>query len=92
MDWHIEFTRTAEKHMRKLSRQAQTDILDYLRERVRPAADARQLGKALHGDKQGLWRYRVGDYRIICNIEDQSRKVVVLAIGHRKDVYRRNRN
>ncbi|MGH9343249.1 MAG: type II toxin-antitoxin system RelE family toxin [Terriglobia bacterium] len=71
-----------------LSRQAQTAIIGFLRERVQPAEDARQLGKALHGDKQGLWRYRVGDYRIICDVRNSDQQVVVLAIGHRKDVYR----
>lgn len=88
MAWRIEFTRTAEKQIGKLGRQAQTSILSYLRERVQAAANARQLGKMLQGDKQGLWRYRVGDYRIICDIQDSSLKVVVLAIGHRKEIYR----
>ncbi|MGH9453597.1 MAG: type II toxin-antitoxin system RelE family toxin [Terriglobia bacterium] len=88
MAWHIEFSRTAEKQIGKLGRQAQTSILSYLREKVQPAANARQFGKMLHGDKQGLWRYRVGDYRIICNILDSRLKVVVLAIGHRKEIYR----
>ena len=88
MAWHIEFSRTAERQIRKLSRQAQADITAYLRERVQPAESARQFGKMLHGDKQGLWRYRVGDYRLICDVRDADRTVEVLAIGHRKDVYR----
>ena len=88
MAWDIEFSRTAERQIGKLSRQAQADITGYLRERVHPAESARQFGKMLHGDKQGLWRYRVGDYRLICDIQDAPRKVVVLAIGHRKEVYR----
>jgi mRNA interferase RelE/StbE len=86
--WHIEFSRTAEKHIRKLSRQAQVDITDYLRERVQPSESARQFGKMLHGDKQGLWRYRVGDCRLIGDVRDSDHTVVVLAIGHRKGVYR----
>ncbi|MGH9396628.1 MAG: type II toxin-antitoxin system RelE family toxin [Terriglobia bacterium] len=88
MAWHIEFTRTAEKQIGKLEPQAQTSVLSYLRERVQPAVNARQFGKMLHGDKQGLWRFRVGDYRIICDIPDQGRRVIVLTIGHRKEVYR----
>jgi mRNA interferase RelE/StbE len=86
--WRIEFSRTAERRLRKLGRQAQADIIDYLRQRIEPADSARQFGKMLHGDKQGLWRYRVGDYRIICDVRDADRMVEVLAIGHRKDVYR----
>jgi mRNA interferase RelE/StbE len=86
--WRIEFTRTAEKHIQKLSREAQANILKYLRECVGSAANARQFRKMLHGDKQGLWRYRVGDYRIICDVRDQDLEVRVLAIGHRKEVYR----
>jgi mRNA interferase RelE/StbE len=86
--WRIEFSRTAERQIRKLSRQAQADITGYLRERVQPTESARQLGKMLHGDKQGLWRYRVGDYRLICDVRDSDHTVVVLVVGHRKDVYR----
>jgi mRNA interferase RelE/StbE len=86
--WRIEFSRTAERQIRKLGRQAQADIIAYLRQRVEPADSARQFGKMLHGDKQGLWRYRVGDYRLICDVRDADRTVEVLAIGHRKDVYR----
>jgi len=52
------------------------------------AADPRQFGKPLHGDKKGLWRYRVGDYRLICDIQDQRVTVLLLALGHRKEIYR----
>jgi mRNA interferase RelE/StbE len=86
--WRVEFSRTAARQIRKLGRQAQSDIIDYLRQRIEPADSARQFGKMLHGDKQGLWRYRVGDYRLICDVRDADNMVEVLAIGHRKDVYR----
>ena len=86
MAWRVEFTRTAEKQMAKLDRQVQRAILDYLRKRVR--ANPRQLGKPLRGDKKGLWRYRVGDYRLICDMKDDVTTVLVLASGHRKEVYR----
>ena len=88
MTWHIEFTRTAERQIVRLDRQAQASILSYLRQRVQGSENPRQLGKALHGDKQGLWRYRVGKYRIICDIQDKTLTVLVLAVAHRKDVYR----
>ena len=53
-----------------------------------PAENPRQWGKPLHGEKQGLWRYRVGHYRLICDIQDERVIVLVLEVGHRKDVYR----
>jgi mRNA interferase RelE/StbE len=86
--WRIEIARTAEKQIRKLNRKAQESILQFLRARVLPADNPRQWGKPLHGDKQGLWRYRVGDYRLICEIQDAQVTVLVLRIGPRKDVYR----
>jgi mRNA interferase RelE/StbE len=86
--WTIEISRTAEKQIKKLDRVAQALIVRFLRERLTPAEDPRQWGRPLHGEKQGLWRYRVGDYRLICDIQDQKVTVLVLEVGHRKDVYR----
>ena len=88
MAWTIEITRTAEKQIKKLDRVAQALIVRFLRERLKPADDPRQWGKPLHGEKRGLWRYRVGDYRLICDIQDERITVLVLEVGHRKDVYR----
>lgn len=88
MTWRVEFTRTAEKQIVKLDRPSQAGILSYLRQRVQPSDNPRQFGKALHGDKQGLWRYRTGSYRIICDIQDDKLTVLVLAVAHRKEVYR----
>jgi mRNA interferase RelE/StbE len=86
--WRVEITRTAEKQIQKLNRTAQETIIRFLRERLQPADNPRQWGKPLHGDKGGLWRYRVGDYRLICDIQDEQVVVLVLRVGHRKDVYR----
>ena len=88
MAWKVEITRTAEKQIRKLEREVQTAIVRFLRERVQPSDNPRQWGKPLHGDKGGLWRYRVGDFRLICDIQDQLITVLVLRVGDRKDVYR----
>jgi mRNA interferase RelE/StbE len=88
LTWRIEFTRTAEKQITRLDLRAQASILSYLRQRVQPSENPRHVGKALHGDKQGLWRYRVGKHRIICDIQDEKLTVLVLAAGHRKEVYR----
>ena len=86
--WKIEITRGAEKQIKKLDRAAQAAILRFLRERLQSAENPRQLGKPLQGEKGGLWRYRVGDYRLICDIQDRKITVLVLRVGHRKDVYR----
>jgi mRNA interferase RelE/StbE len=87
-NWRVEISRSAEKQIQKLNRDAQEAIVRFLRERVLAAENPRQLGKPLHGDKGGLWRYRVGDYRLICDIQDERITVIVLRVGHRKDVYR----
>ena len=86
--WRIEVARTAEKQISKLGRPAQKAIQRFLRERLLAAENPRQWGKPLHGEKQSLWRYRVGDYRLICDIQDEKVVVLVLEVGHRKDVYR----
>ncbi len=88
MTWHVEFTRTAETQICKLDRTSQARIVSYLSQRLLSAKDPRQFGKALQGDKQGLWRYRVGSHRIICDIQDVNSCVLVLAVAHRREVYR----
>lgn len=87
-NWRVEISRTAEKQIQKLNRTAQESLIRFLRERVQPADNPRQLGRPLHGDKGGLWRYRVGDYRLICDIQDERITVLAVRVGHRKDVYR----
>lgn len=87
MTWIVEFDDAARKELRKLDRQAQQEILRYLRERIATDEDPRRFGKTLSRELAGLWRYRIQNYRIICNIEDQKLTVLVLRVGHRKDVY-----
>lgn len=87
MTWSVEFDEAARKELRKLDRQAQQDILRYLRERIATDDDPRRFGKALARELAGLWRYRVQHYRLICHIEDRTLTVLVLRVGHRKDVY-----
>jgi mRNA interferase RelE/StbE len=87
LTWTVEFDDAAAKELRKLDRQAQSDILRYFRERIATDEDPRRFGKPLSGDLAGLWRYRVRDYRMICNIEDDKLIVLVVRVAHRKDVY-----
>jgi mRNA interferase RelE/StbE len=86
--WTVEFQLTAQKQFRQLDRTVQQRIRDYFRKRVLAAEDPRQLGKALTGDKGGLWRYRIGDYRAIGKIEGERLVVLVLDVGHRREIYR----
>lgn len=86
--WRVEITRTAEKQILKLDRVAQRAIQVFLRERLAATENPRQWGKPLRGDKRGLWRYRVGDYRLICDIQDEKITILILEVGNRKDVYR----
>lgn len=87
MTWTVEFDDAAARELRKFDRQAQQEILRYLRERIATDEDPRRFGKPLSRDMAGLWRYRIRDYRMICNIEDDKLVVLVLRAGHRKDVY-----
>ena len=88
MAWRIELTASAEKSLSKLDRTAAKRITTFLRERVASADDPRSSGKALAGQLVGLWRYRVSDYRVICQIEDGKLLILVVTIGHRGDIYR----
>jgi mRNA interferase RelE/StbE len=87
--WRIEVTQTAEKQLAKLDRPVARRIVTFLRERVAASDDPRSLGEALKGSELGeYWKYRVGDWRLICQIEDARITVVVLRLGNRRDVYR----
>jgi mRNA interferase RelE/StbE len=85
--WNVELTATAEKQLKKLDRKWQGIILDYLEDEIAGLSDPRSRGKALVGDRKGIWRYRVGDYRILCQIMDTELVIVAVTIRHRKDVY-----
>ena len=86
MKYEILFTNRSRKQFSKLSKDAKEKIAGYLEKRVRGAP--LKYGKALMGDKKGLWRYRVGDYRIICNISSKQLVILLVDIGHRKEVYK----
>lgn len=86
MAWTIELTEAAEKALGKLDRQAANRIVAYLRE-VEQLDDPRSRGKGMTAGLAGFWRYRVGDYRLICEIQDGLLRVLVLRVGHRSRVY-----
>jgi len=86
LTWTVELDDRAARELRRLDRPVQTRILRFLRERIAGDEHPRRLGAALAADRQGLWRYRIGDYRLICRIEDRNVIVLVLAIGHRRGI------
>ncbi|MQU62278.1 type II toxin-antitoxin system mRNA interferase toxin, RelE/StbE family [Pseudomonas sp. FSL R10-1350] len=88
MVWTIDYTDTAKSQLRKLDKQSAKRILDYMDERVSRRDDPRTAGKALTGPLGGLWRYRVGDFRVICEIQDGALRILVVQLGNRSDVYR----
>ena len=87
MGWNIEYSPAALRHLKKLDRAMAAEILDYMDHRVATATDPRDFGKILRHQKFGLWRYRVRDYRVICELDAKRRVVVVQAIGHRSTIY-----
>lgn len=88
MAWKIEYDEGAVKDLRKLDRQVQREILDYMDKRIAKADDPSAFGKPLRHTKFGLWRYRLRDYRIICQLQDAKLIVLVVAIGHRSGIYK----
>ena len=86
--WRVEFHRAAVSDLRKLGADGERRVLRYLRERIAGSEDPRRFGHALTGDHEGLWRYRVGDYRIVAAIQDERFVVLVVTVGHRREVYR----
>ena len=87
MAWSIEYDPGALKDLKKLDRTIQREILDYMEMRVATAAHPRNFGKPLRPSKFGLWRYRVRDYRIICELQEKRLVVLVVAVGHRSTIY-----
>jgi len=89
LTWRIEFAESVAKQLRKLDPRVARRLTEFLRERVAPLEDPRSLGAALKGDELGVfWKYRVGDYRIIAQIIDREIRIVVVRVGHRREVYR----
>lgn len=88
MIFHLHTTLKFDRQIKKLDKNAQKQIVDYLLKNVENSQNPRNSGKALTGHLKGLWRYRAGDYRIICNIQDEEGIVLALETAHRKDVYK----
>lgn len=89
MAWTVEISNIAEWQLQTLDRSIQKRILDWLDDRIDGCKNPRHFGEPLKGDLAGFWRYRIGDYRVLCEIQDEMIVVLVLAIGHRREIYKR---
>lgn len=91
MVWQIKFDNKAKKELSGLDKPVAKRIINFLRERVSPLEDPRSIGEALKGSRLGeFWKYRIGDYRVIASIEDKELKILVVRVGNRKEIYRKN--
>ncbi len=90
MAWQIKFDPQAEKDFDDIDQASRKRIFKFLKERVALLEDPRSIGEALSGKELGqFWKYRVGDYRLICNIQDKEITILVVKIGHRREIYGR---
>ena len=87
MSWHVEFSKDAVKQLKKLDKAQAALILGWIRKNLEGCEDPRLHGKGLTANRSGQWRYRVGDYRIIAHLEDRRVVILVLSVGHRREIY-----
>ena len=88
MAWAVDYSNTAKAHLKKLDTRMARRVMDYMDDRVAVSDDPRRFGQALSGPLGSLWRYRIGDCRVVCDIQDEVLRVVVVRIGRRDKVYR----
>ncbi len=87
MTWDYSFTDKALKELKKIGHEPKGKIIKFLKDRIQDGSNPRQFGKALKGDLGEYWRYRVEDYRILCEIKDEELIVLVVKVGNRRDIY-----
>lgn len=87
MTYRVVFTNEAKKQLKKLDKHIAALILNWLRKNLEGCSNPRQHGKALLANRSGQWRYRVGDYRLIAEIQDDEIIILILAVGHRRAIY-----
>ena len=87
MKYQVEYTKSVVKQLKKMDRKIAALILSYIDEKLVDCENPRAYGKALIGDKKEIWRYRVGDYRILAMIEDEVLIITVVEVGHLRSIY-----
>lgn len=85
--WRVEFSDVALKSLKKLDKPTAALLLGYIEKKLQGCEDPRAFGKPLTANHSGKWRYRIGDYRILCLIEDDRVVITVIEAGHRRDIY-----
>jgi len=85
--YHVVFTNEAKKELKKLDRFTAMLLTAWVRKNLEGCSDPRQHGKGLAANRGGQWRYRVGDYRLVAEINDDTITILILTVGHRRDVY-----
>ena len=87
MSYRIETTAKFDREFKKLERYTQKMIKAWIEKNLEGCADPRAHGKAMTANRKGQWRYRIGDYRLICMIEDDRLVILTLSVGHRREIY-----
>lgn len=88
MNYKVEYSKTAQKQIKKLDNYTQVMLMNWITKNLVNCKDPKIHGKALKGNLKGQWRYRVGDYRILCDIEDNKIIILVINVGHRREIYK----
>ncbi len=89
MGWKVRLSDRARRDLKKLDRQVATRVLRFFHERIEGGKDPRGIGAALMGSEMGeFWKYRIGDWRAVCSIQDEGFLVIVLTVKHRSRVYK----
>lgn len=87
MSYRVEYSKVAEKQIKKLDNYTKVMLLNWITKNLVDCENPRSHGKALKGNLKNQWRYRVGNYRILCDIEDDRLVILVINVGHRRDIY-----
>ena len=87
--WELRFSKRADKQLSKMDAGVRRVILSWLLKNIDGCEDPRAHGKGLTSNRSGEWRYRIGDYRVLCDIQDEELIVLAIEIGHRREVYKR---
>lgn len=87
MIYHVEYLKSVQKTLEKMDKYTKRILFEWIDKNLEGCADPRIHGKALSSNRAGQWRYRVGDYRIIADIQDAKLVILVIAVGHRRDIY-----
>ena len=87
MKYRVELTKQVKKDLKKLDKYTASILISWMKKNLDGCIDPHRYGKSLTGNHKGKWRYRIGNYRLICNIQDDKILILVLSIGHRREVY-----